>query len=112
MAKFFSKPIKPTLLPVTVQESAIAGPSRLQSDFERMFKPFVLQKDKTLAPINWFAVDKKRKRRGASQTPNKKEVIILDSDEEDSDIEMLEPTPTEEDLASLSPQGMLEFLIS
>ncbi|KAF9476322.1 hypothetical protein BDN70DRAFT_882568 [Pholiota conissans] len=111
MAKFFVKPAKPSR-PTDVQQSAVAGPSRIQSDFEKTFKPFVLQKDKTLAPLNWFQADKKRKRRAALQTPNKKEIIVIDSEEDFSDIEMLELQPTEAQLSSMSPQARLKDILS
>jgi chromatin assembly factor 1 subunit A len=102
MAKFFSKPSKTPAKLVKTQESAIAGPSRIKSDFEKTFKPFILQKDKTLAPTNWFLAEKKRKRTSAKQ-PNNTEVIILDSDE--MDVEMQDPQPSEQELAAMSSQG-------
>lgn len=103
MAKFFSKPPKTPAKLVKAQEGAIAGPSRLKSDFEKTFRPFVLQKDKTLAPINWFLAEGKRKRTSEKQ-PNNAEVIILDIDEE-IDVEMQDPQPTEQELAAMSSQG-------
>jgi len=90
---------------VNVQESAVAGPSGMKSDFEKTFRPFVLQKDKTLAPSNWFLAEKRRKRALAKQ-PNNTEVIILDSDEE-VDVEMQDPQPSEQELAAMAPQGRL-----
>jgi len=101
MAKFFSKPPKTRATLVKAQESAIAGPSRIKSDFEKTFKPFVLQKDKTLAPTNWFLAEKKRKRTSTKQ-PNNTEVIILD---EEIDVEMQDPQPSEQELAAMSSQG-------
>jgi len=103
MAKFFSKPSKTPATLVKTQESAVAGPSRIKSDFEKTFKPFVLQRDKTLAPSNWFLAEKKRKRMTAKQ-PNNTEVIILDIDE-GMDIEMQDPQPSEQELAAMSSQG-------
>lgn len=103
MAKFFSKPSETPVTPVKAQESAVAGPSRIKSDFEKTFKPFVLQKDKTLAPTNWFLAEKKRKRTSAKQ-PNNAEVIVLDIDEE-MDVEMQDPQPSEQELATMSSQG-------
>ncbi|KAF8968365.1 hypothetical protein BDZ97DRAFT_431832 [Flammula alnicola] len=111
MAKFFSKPTKTPSRPTKAQDSAVAGPSRIQSEFEKTFKPFVLQKDKALAPSNWFLAEKKRKRRAALQTPGK-EVIVLDSDDEQVDVEMQEPEPTEEELGMLSSQERLQNILS
>lgn len=101
MAKFFSKPSKTPATLVKAQESTIAGPSRIKSDFEKTFKPFVLQKDKTLAPTNWFLAEKKRNRTSAKQ-PNNTEIIILD---EEIDVEMQDPQPSEQELAAMSSQG-------
>ena len=109
MAKFFVKPTKTVSRPTAVQESAVAGPSTIQSEFEKTFKPFVLQKDKTLAPSNWFLAEKKRLRRAATQTPAKKDIILVDSEEDDSDIEMLDPPVSETVLKSMSAEGMLDF---
>jgi chromatin assembly factor 1 subunit A len=103
MAKFFSKPTKTPAKLVNAEEGAIAGPSSIKSDFEKTFKPFVLQKDKTLAPSNWFLAEKKRKRAHAKQ-PNAMEVIVLDGDEE-VDVEMQDPQPSEQELEAMTPQG-------
>ncbi|KAF8655980.1 hypothetical protein AX16_002840 [Volvariella volvacea WC 439] len=57
MASFFAKPkassssIKP----------ALASTSDQHSEFEKIFKPFVLKKDTILAPDNWFVSRKKGK---------------------------------------------------
>lgn len=109
MAKFFAKP-NPAMKPAKVQASAVAGPSRIQTDFEKAFKPFTLQKDRVLAPTNWFLAEKKRKRKSASAATDK-EVIVLDSDEE-VDIEMTDSQPTEEQLASKSAQGKFALVIA
>ncbi|PPQ77583.1 hypothetical protein CVT25_011375 [Psilocybe cyanescens] len=112
MAKFFSKPKSPshTSKPAKEQESAIAGPSRIQSDFEKVFKPFVLQKDKVLAPSNWFLAQKKRKKRATLSTSNQ-EVIVLDSDEE-MDVEEQSSSPTEIQLETASNQEHLNSILS
>lgn len=82
MAKFFSsKPAKSSVQSSGAQASAMAGPSKIVSDFEKTFKPFVLQKDKTLAPVNWFAAEKRRKRRATLQAESK-EIIVVDTDDE------------------------------
>ena len=97
MAKFFAKPKASS--PANV---AVAGPSKLQSDFERTFKPFVLGKDKVLAPANWFLASKKRK---TSSHSNRTEVILIDSDDKVED-DMMQDVPSSEELNKMSPQGM------
>ena len=90
MAKFFAKPKASS--PANV---AVAGPSKLQTDFERTFKPFILGKDKVLAPTNWFLAAKRRKT----------EVIVIDSDDTVEDVKM-QDEPSSEELNNMSPQGM------
>jgi len=107
MAKFFTKPKSP-VKSANDQTSAVAGPSKMQSEFEKVFKPFVLQKDKVLAPANWFREEKKRKRRTKSLAPGT-EVIVLDDSDDESDIEMLEPQLSEQELGSMSNQGLKDM---
>jgi chromatin assembly factor 1 subunit A len=97
MAKFFAKPKASS--PAKV---AVAGPSKLQTDFERTFKPFVLGKDKVLAPANWFLAAKRRK---TSSHSNRTEVILIDCDDKVEDDKMQE-VPSTEELNNMSPQGM------
>jgi chromatin assembly factor 1 subunit A len=96
MAKFFGKP-------KASSPAAVAGPSKLQTDFERTFKPFVLGKDKVLAPTNWFLAAKKRK---TSSHSNRTEVIVIDSDDKVEDVKM-QDVPSSEELNNMSPQGIL-----
>ncbi|CAA7265402.1 unnamed protein product [Cyclocybe aegerita] len=109
MAMFFSKPTGSTSAPKK-RDTAVAGPSKVQSDFERVFKPFVLQKDKVLASQNWFLAEKKRRRTALSSAPNT-QVIVVDSDDE-FDVEMQDPQPTEQELAAMSPQERLNAILS
>jgi len=102
MARFFAKPKAPAATS-KMQETAVAGPSKLQSDFNKVFKPFVLQKDKVMAPQNWFIAERKRRRRESKRDPNYG-IIVIDS-EDDPDIEMQDPQPTEEELRAMNPQG-------
>jgi chromatin assembly factor 1 subunit A len=95
MAKFFAKP-------KASSPAAVAGPSKLQTDFERTFKPFVLGKDKVLAPANWFLEAKRRK---TSSHSNRTEVILIDSDDKVEDVKM-QDVPSSEELSNMSPQGM------
>lgn len=86
MANFFKKPTKP---------ASAAGPSGHQkgdqakaatSDFDAKFHPFVLKKDASLAPINYF-VEKRVMKPLRSPAPvtiinrDGREVIDLDAQE-------------------------------
>jgi chromatin assembly factor 1 subunit A len=84
MATFFSKPKAPVPSSSKVGESS-TGSSRLQTDFERTFKPFLLKKGSTLAPLNFFKEPKRRKRNTMATA------IITDLNaetEKDSDVVM------------------------
>ncbi|TDL27563.1 hypothetical protein BD410DRAFT_740732 [Rickenella mellea] len=73
MSAFFAKPKAAGHASRTPSISgSIPAPvaSSSQTDFERTFKEFVVKKDSSIAPINWFADQKKAK-----------EVIVLDRDE-------------------------------
>jgi chromatin assembly factor 1 subunit A len=69
-AKFFTKrqPFKSETLSTSSGGGASEETSITQSDFDRVFRPFVLKKNMTVAPINWFA-----KRR--------KDMIIIDAED-------------------------------
>ena len=97
MTKFFAKPKASP--PAKV---AIAGPSNLQTDFERTFKPFVLGKNKVLAPTNWFLAAKRRKSSGHL---NGTEVILIDSDDKVEDDKM-QDVPSSEELYNMTPHGV------
>lgn len=109
MTKFFTKP-KAHVNGTKLQDATVPGPSSLQSDFERLFKPFALGKDKTLAPQNWFH-DQRTRRRRASKLGSQTEVIVLDSEDE-RDVEMLERQPTEEELNAMTPLGIFSVLFT
>ena len=97
MTKFFAKPKASS--PAKV---AVAGPSKLPTDFERTFKPFVLGKNKVLAPTNWFLAAKRRK---TSCHSNGTEVILIDGDDKVEDDKMQDLHSSEE-LNNMSPQGI------
>lgn len=99
MAKFFAKP--KASAPADV---AVAGPSKPQSDFERTFKPFVLQKDKVLAPTNWFRAA--HRRRKISSRSDQMDVILIDVDDEVEDVKT-EDVHANEELNNMTSQGML-----
>lgn len=53
MANFLAKPKASTSQGISRKQDCSDGSGQL-TDFERTFKPFVLKKDTTLAPTNWF----------------------------------------------------------
>ena len=97
MTRFFAKPKASS--PAKV---AVAGPSKLQTDFERTFKSFVLGKNKVLAPTNWFLAAKRRK---ASSHSNGTEVILIDGDDQAED-DKLQDVLSSEELNNMNPQGI------
>ena len=105
MAKFFAKPKTSQTALINV---AVAGPSKLQSDFERTFKPFVLPKDKVLAPMNWFLAAKRRRK--TSSRSNQMDAILVDSDDEVEDITMRHAY-TSEELNNMTSRGMFSHLL-
>lgn len=80
MANFFGKPKVPTHVPSQEADSVVAGPSRIQSEFQKTFKPFVIKKDTQLAPINWFSESKKRMG-GLSTVRIEGDVIVIDEEQ-------------------------------
>jgi chromatin assembly factor 1 subunit A len=98
MTKFFSKPRAP-VNGSNLQNSKFAGPSTIQSDFERVFKPFVLGKDKILAPQNWFHDQRRRRRRAVEALDNG--AIVIESEDE-CDAKMSRPT---EGVCAMSREG-------
>ena len=89
MANFFGKPKASTSTVTSPSKGHAASSSALLSDFDRVFKPFVLKKDAELAPVNWFRDARKRKRQADS------DVIVIDEDDTDDievrDVQMREP---------------------
>jgi chromatin assembly factor 1 subunit A len=86
MANFFGKPKASSSTVASPSKGPTASSSALLSDFDRVFKPFVLKKDAELAPVNWFRDARKRKRQAGS------DVIVIDEDRtEVIDVEMYEP---------------------
>lgn len=103
MTNFFAKPkakTTPRALSKEVEES-VAGPSNFQSEFEKIFKPFVLKRGSQLAPINWFQESKKR-RGGAVEQDG--DVIIID-EETRGDVQMDDTQPVHDDVTAMSMQG-------
>jgi len=85
MVNFFGKP-KASSSTASSPSKGPAVPSSTMSDFDRVFKPFVLKKDAELAPVNWFRDERKRKRLADA------DVIVIDEDDTDvRDVEMYEP---------------------
>ncbi|PPQ75499.1 hypothetical protein CVT24_013356, partial [Panaeolus cyanescens] len=109
MNRFFSKPS--TTSKPKQSESAVAGPSKVQSDFERVFRPFAVPKDRVLSPQNWFLASKKRRRRTLVDLSKGDDVVIIDTDDE-KDTVMQEPPLSEEELARMSPRARLQNILS
>lgn len=102
MANFLSKPRLNSRAASKEFESPIAGPSKLKRDFDKHFKPFVLRKDTTLAPTNWFHEIEKEEKKIS------REVITIDIEEDRpsvEDVEMQNPHATE-DFSGLNAQGL------
>jgi chromatin assembly factor 1 subunit A len=98
MASFFGKP-KTSSTTTSPSKGPTPSSSNTLSDFDRVFRPFVLKRDAELAPLNWFRDARRRQRAGA-------DVIVIDEDENEmQDIEMSEPEPS----PSASPSS-LSFL--
>ncbi|KAI9434015.1 chromatin assembly factor 1 subunit A-domain-containing protein [Lactarius indigo] len=86
MANFFGKPRPSSSTVASPSKGPAASSSNTLSEFDRVFKPFVLKKDADLAPVNWFREARKRKRQADT------DVIIIDEDDiEILDVEMHEP---------------------
>jgi len=112
MANFFAKPKASTSsrAPSNEVELAIAGPSQVQSEFSKSFKPFVLKKDATLAPINWFLKNGKQRRRHVSSA-HANEVITIDCDDGDEEriivgMQDCQSTKGQADLGTMSARGL------
>ncbi|KAH9952186.1 hypothetical protein B0H21DRAFT_17436 [Amylocystis lapponica] len=95
MASFFGKSKAPAMRrsASVTNDSSVAGPSTVQSDFEKTFKPFAVKKDAILAPINWFHHVKKHNH--VEHRKGGVEVIVLDVEDEvdqepPGDVEMLD----------------------
>lgn len=87
MASFFGKP-KASSTTTSPSKCPAPSPSNTLSDFDKVFRPFVLKRDAELAPINWFR-DARQKRRADA------DVIVIDEDDiEIHDVEMSEPDPS------------------
>ncbi|TFK42940.1 hypothetical protein BDQ12DRAFT_677051 [Crucibulum laeve] len=106
MASFFAKPKVPIRAVSRETESVDAGPSKVQSDFQKSFKPFVLKKDTTLAPINWFLDPKKR-----GSKVQHGDVITIDIDDDEKDGEDVRMSEIQEDLNRMSVQDRLNSIL-
>ncbi|KIK06499.1 hypothetical protein K443DRAFT_674158 [Laccaria amethystina LaAM-08-1] len=117
MANFFAKPKAFTSSRASSNEVelAIAGPSQVQSEFSKSFKPFVLKKDATLAPINWFLKDGKQRRRHVSSA-HANEVITIDCDDGDEEriivnMQDCQSTKGQTDLGTMSARDRLDSIL-
>ncbi|KAK7015004.1 chromatin assembly factor 1 subunit A-domain-containing protein [Favolaschia claudopus] len=82
--------------PVKVQASSGSTSSNI-SEFHKTFKPFVVKKDTTLAPVNWF-----RGRVKSPQLTYEGDVIVIDD----------ERGPNDVDVASMSPKEILQSALA
>jgi chromatin assembly factor 1 subunit A len=110
MANFFAKPKVSARVAPKEEETAIASSSKLQSDFGKSFKSFVLKKDTQLAPINWFLESEKTKGRSAARTDNSIIVIDDEDDPKEQDVEMQDIQVKDVDVTRLDAKGA--YLIS
>uniref|UniRef100_D8PWL3 Chromatin assembly factor 1 subunit A dimerization domain-containing protein n=1 Tax=Schizophyllum commune (strain H4-8 / FGSC 9210) TaxID=578458 RepID=D8PWL3_SCHCM len=98
MANFFSK--KPAAAKPPLNSQPEAGSS--QTDFEKTFKPFLVKKDTTLAPVNWFLEPKRA--RGTED-----DVIVIDEDERGHEpMEVDIPPVSQEELERMTPRERLQ----
>ncbi|KAL1668410.1 hypothetical protein GGF50DRAFT_111239 [Schizophyllum commune] len=98
MANFFSK--KPTAAKPPPNSQPEAGSS--QTDFEKTFKPFLVKKDTTMAPVNWFLEPK-----GARGTED--DVIVIDEDERGHELMEIDiPPVSQEELERMTPRERLQ----
>lgn len=110
MANFFGKAKAPSATRTTSAHkdvnSSVAGPSTIEFDFERTFKPFVVKKDAKLASLNWF------KHPGKSSTKGKERVegnviVIDDFDDEETaaDVDMRDESLSRCNVSGMTAEG-------
>ncbi|KAI0781133.1 hypothetical protein BD413DRAFT_21920 [Trametes elegans] len=89
------------------------APVVMQSDFERVFRPFALKKGADLAPINWFRESKARRQRRQT-TRIEVDVIVIEDDEESKVDEDVEMTDVQEvDIwRNTSPEDRIRYVLS
>ncbi|KAK0503100.1 chromatin assembly factor 1 subunit A-domain-containing protein [Armillaria luteobubalina] len=105
MATFFNKPKAPAPAASSSKlEAQVASSSTTISDFDRVFKPFVLKKDVELAPWNRFL--QKHCPRGSLD-----DVIVIDSDEEIPTSTACQK-PSKVQVEKLTPQERLQDALS
>ncbi|KAH7912148.1 hypothetical protein BJ138DRAFT_1172111 [Hygrophoropsis aurantiaca] len=115
MANFFGKAKAPERESPVTDTNAVAGPSSVESDFAKTFKPFVLKKDAELAPINWFLEAGKRQLRHSSGTSHD-DAIVVDGEPpvktEELDVSMVDKTHSPQSMSAQEYlQSIVEFLI-
>jgi chromatin assembly factor 1 subunit A len=109
MANFFGK-AKGGLRTSPAKDSSdvVVQFSSSRSEFEKIFKPFVLKKDSTLAPVNWFS-EKKGKGRNLIESGNSdRDTIIIDDGDDlvkGEDVEMLGARETDGSLSGVDVKG-------
>jgi len=105
MASFLKPKKVPTSNISKPTDPNAAGPSNLTSEFEKSFRPFVIKKDATLAPINWF-LEAKKQRKSRPSVKVEKGIIVIEDDDQttpsDAEAGMVD---AESDLGSLPVEG-------
>ncbi|KAH7924570.1 hypothetical protein BV22DRAFT_498652 [Leucogyrophana mollusca] len=113
MANFFGKAKAPERESPVKDTNAVAGPSFVESDFKRTFKPFVLKKDAEIAPVNWFLeVGRKRQSRHSSGISHAEAIVVDDEivvKSEDLDVHMANVMETS--AATMSTQERLQSVL-
>lgn len=101
MANFFGKAKPHDQASPTKDLNQAAGPSSIENDFQKTFKPFVLKKDAELAPYNWFLETKKRKPTILQESGATHDDAIIIDEDVNSKCE-----PTEAQTGMLPPNGL------
>ncbi|KAJ7090042.1 hypothetical protein C8R43DRAFT_939046 [Mycena crocata] len=78
MQSFFKGGNAPRCAPVKEAEAEDTGSSSTISHFQKTFKPFVVKKDTSLAPVNWFL----KSRTGSHPLTYDGDVIVVDDGDE------------------------------
>ncbi|KAI0041546.1 hypothetical protein FA95DRAFT_1565278 [Auriscalpium vulgare] len=106
MVNFFGKPKASSTSVSPAKNATASSSSKTLSDFDKVFKPFVVKKDVEIAPTNWFRTSRRRQKLQDS------DVIDVDVDEDDhsapSDVEMIGISPS----PNLSPKSHLRALFA
>ena len=108
MANFFGKARISNNDSPSKDMNTSAGPSCIESDFQKTFKPFVLKKDAELASLNYFANTRRSNARKLHISRGNIIVIDDNEDEDESNVNNFSLESNERDttvdISELSPQ--------